>query len=60
VQQKASCGEALIALLSDYGFEVVFGIPGTHAVELYRGLGNLTMQFRFKKVTGEYPILNTK
>lgn len=32
-------GEALIDLLArDYGVDVVFGIPGVHNVELYRGL----------------------
>ncbi|MGB3387766.1 MAG: 5-guanidino-2-oxopentanoate decarboxylase [Pseudaminobacter sp.] len=31
-------GEALIALLEGYGVDTVFGIPGVHTVELYRGL----------------------
>jgi len=31
-------GEYLTRLLSTYGVEVVFGIPGVHTVELYRGL----------------------
>lgn len=31
-------GEALIDLLEANGVEVVFGIPGVHTVELYRGL----------------------
>ncbi|WP_373356331.1 5-guanidino-2-oxopentanoate decarboxylase [Pseudoroseicyclus sp. CXY001] len=34
----ASVGEALIAGLKARGVEVVFGIPGVHTVELYRGL----------------------
>jgi acetolactate synthase-1/2/3 large subunit len=33
-----SCGEVLIKLLENYGVELVFGIPGVHTVELYRGL----------------------
>jgi len=33
-----SVGEALIDLLEANGTEVVFGIPGVHTVELYRGL----------------------
>lgn len=33
-----SCGEALAKLLEAYGVELVFGIPGVHTVELYRGL----------------------
>ncbi|OED39087.1 hypothetical protein AB833_16210 [Chromatiales bacterium (ex Bugula neritina AB1)] len=39
---NATCtvGEALITLLTDYGVEHVFGIPGVHTVELYRGLAN--------------------
>ena len=31
-------GEALIALLETYGVDTVFGIPGVHTIELYRGL----------------------
>ncbi|MDB5765198.1 MAG: hypothetical protein JWQ61_12 [Collimonas fungivorans] len=34
----SSCGEVLIKLLENYGVELVFGIPGVHTVELYRGL----------------------
>ena len=31
-------GEALVNLLEQYGVDTVFGIPGTHSIELYRGL----------------------
>ena len=31
-------GESLIALLEARGVDTVFGIPGVHTVELYRGL----------------------
>lgn len=31
-------GEAIIRLLEQYGVDKVFGIPGTHSIELYRGL----------------------
>ena len=32
-------GEAIIDLLSrEYGVDTVFGIPGVHNIELYRGL----------------------
>src|ERR671937_2715397 len=31
-------GEALISLLEAYGVDTVFGIPGVHTIELYRGL----------------------
>jgi acetolactate synthase I/II/III large subunit len=33
-----TCGELLVRLLERFGVEVVFGIPGVHTVELYRGL----------------------
>ena len=31
------CGEALMQLLARYGVDTVFGIPGVHTLELYRG-----------------------
>ncbi len=34
----ASCGETLVRLLEGYGVDTVFGIPGNHTVQLYRGL----------------------
>ena len=34
----ATCGEYLVQLLEAYGVELIFGIPGVHTVELYRGL----------------------
>lgn len=33
-----TCGELLVQLLEDLGVNIVFGIPGVHTVELYRGL----------------------
>ena len=33
-------GEALVNLLEQYDVDTVFGIPGTHSIELYRGLEN--------------------
>ncbi len=36
--EMATCGEVLVKLLEGYGVEQVFGIPGVHTVELYRGL----------------------
>ncbi len=33
-------GEALIELLEGHGVDTVFGIPGVHTVELYRGLAD--------------------
>ncbi|MBM2715016.1 5-guanidino-2-oxopentanoate decarboxylase [Mesorhizobium caraganae] len=35
---KQLVGEALVDLLSQYGVNVVFGIPGVHNIELYRAL----------------------
>ncbi|WP_019529137.1 5-guanidino-2-oxopentanoate decarboxylase [Dasania marina] len=34
----ATCGEQLIKLIEAYGVDTAFGIPGTHTIELYRGL----------------------
>ena len=34
----ATCGEKLVQLLESYGIDTAFGIPGTHTIELYRGL----------------------
>lgn len=31
-------GEALIARLEEYGVDTIFGIPGVHTIEMYRGL----------------------
>ncbi|MGE0241308.1 MAG: 5-guanidino-2-oxopentanoate decarboxylase [Parvibaculaceae bacterium] len=33
-----TCGEYLVKLLEAYGVEIIFGIPGVHTVELYRGI----------------------
>jgi len=33
-----TCGELLVRMLEDFGVDIVFGIPGVHTVELYRGL----------------------
>lgn len=35
-----TCGEALVEILENYEIDTVFGIPGVHTVELYRGLPN--------------------
>jgi acetolactate synthase-1/2/3 large subunit len=36
----ATCGEVLVGLLAEQGVELIFGIPGVHTVELYRGVAN--------------------
>lgn len=33
-----TCGQAAIALLEAYGVDTVFGIPGVHTLDFYRGL----------------------
>lgn len=35
---EKTCGEVLIHLLEGYGVTTVFGIPGEHTLELYRGI----------------------
>lgn len=39
-----TCGEALVTSLETYGVEYVFGIPGVHTVELYRGLADSSIR----------------
>ncbi len=36
--KQHTCGEVLVGLLEAWGIDTVFGIPGVHTVELYRGL----------------------
>jgi thiamine pyrophosphate-dependent acetolactate synthase large subunit-like protein len=38
--RKLTGGEALVRALADHGVEVVFGIPGTHNLEIYAHLGS--------------------
>jgi acetolactate synthase-1/2/3 large subunit len=40
----ASCGEQLLRYLEHYGIDSVFGIPGHHTVQLYRGLTQSTLR----------------
>ncbi|NND01521.1 MAG: 5-guanidino-2-oxopentanoate decarboxylase, partial [Acidimicrobiia bacterium] len=37
-------GEAIVRLLEGYGVDTVFGIPGVHTLELYRGLGDSSIR----------------
>lgn len=39
-----TCGEFIVKLLGAYGVDTVFGIPGVHTVELYRGLAGSTIR----------------
>lgn len=36
--------QALVRLLEGYGVDTVFGIPGQHTLELYRGLGESSIR----------------
>jgi 5-guanidino-2-oxopentanoate decarboxylase len=38
--EPLSCGESLVRLLEQHQVDAVFGIPGTHTLELYRGLAH--------------------
>lgn len=38
LDSKMTCGQALVKLLEAYDVDTVFGIPGVHTLELYRGL----------------------
>ncbi len=38
--ERGTVGEVLMRLLARRGVDMVFGIPGVHTVELYRGLGS--------------------
>ena len=40
----ATCGEVLVEILENYGIDTIFGIPGVHTVELYRGLENTAIR----------------
>ncbi|MFT6330595.1 MAG: acetolactate synthase-1/2/3 large subunit [Bermanella sp.] len=42
--QQQTCGEALTRLLQAYAVDTVFGIPGVHTIELYRGLKGATLK----------------
>ncbi|MCR9255524.1 MAG: 5-guanidino-2-oxopentanoate decarboxylase [Alphaproteobacteria bacterium] len=38
------CGAALMHLLRGYGVDTVFGIPGVHTLELYRGIADADLR----------------
>jgi acetolactate synthase-1/2/3 large subunit len=42
--EMATCGEVLVSLLEAYEVKMVFGIPGVHTVELYRGLAGSNLR----------------
>ena len=42
--KNLTVGQAIVELLSQYEVDLVFGIPGTHSIELYRGLGESSIR----------------
>ncbi len=44
LSQQTKLGRALSRLLADYGIDTVFGIPGVHNVELFRGFEETGMR----------------
>src|SRR4051794_37174708 len=39
-ERMPTTGEAVVRLLEQYGTDTVFGIPGVHTLEIYRGLAS--------------------
>ncbi len=42
--EPLTCGQALIDLLAQHGVQTVFGIPGVHTLEAYRGLADSSVR----------------
>ena len=36
--KNSTIGSSLLPILEEYGVDIIFGIPGVHTVEIYRGL----------------------
>lgn len=43
-EQSPTVGEALVTMLEQAGVDTVFGIPGVHTIELYRGLATSSIR----------------
>lgn len=43
-KDTVSCAQALLASLADHGIDTLFGIPGIHTLDLYRGLRQTTLR----------------
>ncbi len=41
---NVTCGQAVISLIEAYGVDTVFGIPGVHTLELYKGLAGTAIR----------------
>ena len=44
MSEQVTCGEATIQLLEKYGVDTIFGIPGVHTLDFYRGLDQSPIQ----------------
>jgi acetolactate synthase-1/2/3 large subunit len=44
IATKLTCGEAIVRSLEAHGVELIFGIPGTHSLSIYRGLADSTIR----------------
>ncbi len=44
VGKTVTCGEALVRLLAEYDVDTVFGIPGVHTLDVYRGIANSNLR----------------
>src|SRR5829696_1916793 len=44
MSDSLTIGEYVFRLLRRYGVDTVFGIPGVHTLELYRGIANENMR----------------
>ena len=42
--RSATVGQALVSMLEQAGVDTVFGIPGVHTIELYRGLADSSIR----------------
>lgn len=40
MSRQLTVGEALVDRLAEYGVDTIFGIPGVHTIEMYRGMMN--------------------
>lgn len=44
MSEQLTCGEYLVQQLEAYGIDTIFGIPGVHTIEFYRGLGQTNIR----------------
>ncbi len=44
LRANMTCGQAVMALIEAYGVDTVFGIPGVHTLELYKGLAGTSIR----------------